>query len=71
MKKRKLHLDGASFFPLHTNGSENLLTDLAQQESAAPQKDVKSYEQFARHEVDKKSRKVKTSSNKIENKKTR
>lgn len=53
-------MNGASFFPLHTNGSENLLTDLAQQESAAPQVDFKSYEQFARHKVNKKSRKAKT-----------
>ncbi|MCM3352640.1 hypothetical protein [Bacillus halotolerans] len=52
-------MDGASFFALHTNGSKNLLTDLAQQESAAPQVDFKSYEQFARHKVNKKSRKAK------------
>ncbi|BDG79553.1 hypothetical protein BSF_12820 [Bacillus subtilis] len=64
-------MNGASFFPLHTNGSENLLTDLAQQESAAPQKDVKNYEQFARHEVDKKSRKAKTFEQSNRKKKTR
>lgn len=42
MKKRKLQLNRASFFSL-TYKRQREAFDLAQQESAAPQKDVKSY----------------------------
>ncbi|PLS05971.1 hypothetical protein BJH90_04810 [Bacillus halotolerans] len=64
-------MNGASFFPLHTNCSENLLTDLAQQESAARQVDFKSYDNLLGIKLTRNLEKQKPSSNKIENKKTR